>query len=197
MKTESSSKPSVRTRLLDAAEALFYAEGIHAVGIDRVLERAGVAKASLYTTFGSKDALVAAYLEARRQGRQQRLVAAMDQAPTARLRILSMFDVLARNVAEPDYRGCAFARVAVEAEPGGAVRGVCDTARAWLYGQFREQAQLAGAPNAVQLARQLHMIYDGAAVSASVDGYRDAGTEAREMVVLLLDCVLGPDREAG
>ena len=57
--------PSARDRLLDAANELFYDEGVHTVGIDRVIERAGVAKASLYNTFGSKDELVRAYLEAR------------------------------------------------------------------------------------------------------------------------------------
>jgi AcrR family transcriptional regulator len=48
-------RPSARERLLDAADELFYEQGVHTVGIDRVIERAGVAKASLYATFGSKD----------------------------------------------------------------------------------------------------------------------------------------------
>ena len=56
-------KPSARERLLTAADELFYQEGVHTVGIDRVIEQAGVAKASLYNTFGSKDELVRAYLE--------------------------------------------------------------------------------------------------------------------------------------
>ncbi len=56
---------SARERLLEAANELFYDEGVHTVGIDRVIERAGVAKASLYNTFGSKDELVRAYLETR------------------------------------------------------------------------------------------------------------------------------------
>src|SRR5262245_65625833 len=60
-----SPRPSARDRLLDAANELFYAEGVHTVGIDRVIEHAGVAKATLYATFGSKDELVRAYLEGR------------------------------------------------------------------------------------------------------------------------------------
>ena len=58
---------SVRDRLLIAADELFYRDGVHRVGIDRVIERAGVAKASLYAAFGSKEELVVAYLEARAQ----------------------------------------------------------------------------------------------------------------------------------
>ena len=61
----SAARPSARERLLAAANELFYNEGVHTVGIDRVIEQAGVAKASLYNTFGSKDELVRAYLEGR------------------------------------------------------------------------------------------------------------------------------------
>ena len=60
-------KHSARERLLAAANELFYAEGVQTVGIDRVIERAGVAKASLYNTFGSKENLVRAYLESRHE----------------------------------------------------------------------------------------------------------------------------------
>ena len=68
MSTSTARRPSARERLLDAADELFYEEGIHTVGIDRVIDRAGVAKASLYSTFGSKEELVRAYLEAIRRG---------------------------------------------------------------------------------------------------------------------------------
>src|SRR5262249_42523015 len=64
---------SARDRLLAAATELFYAEGVHTVGIDRVIERAGVAKASLYSTFGSKEELVRAYLAGRAEARQRRV----------------------------------------------------------------------------------------------------------------------------
>jgi AcrR family transcriptional regulator len=71
-------KPSPRERLLQAAGELFYAEGVQSVGIDRVIERAGVAKASLYSTFGSKEQLVCAYLDARHAQTLGRLRAAVD-----------------------------------------------------------------------------------------------------------------------
>ena len=71
MKTDT--KQSARKRLLAAANELFYAEGVQTVGIDRVIEHAGVAKASLYNTFGSKENLVGAYLEGRHEATLERL----------------------------------------------------------------------------------------------------------------------------
>ena len=65
-------RASARERLLAAANELFYNEGVHTVGIDRVIEQAGVAKASLYNTFGSKDELIRAYLESRHAGMERR-----------------------------------------------------------------------------------------------------------------------------
>src|SRR3982751_5978814 len=84
-------KPSARERLLTAADELFYAEGIHTVGIDRVIERAGVAKASLYSTFGSKDELVRAYLEGRHELRRTRLLAGLERFDDPRDRLLGVF----------------------------------------------------------------------------------------------------------
>jgi len=64
---------SVRERLLAAADELFYNEGVHTVGIDRVIEHAGVSKASLYALFGSKDELIRAYLDRRHEARRRRI----------------------------------------------------------------------------------------------------------------------------
>jgi AcrR family transcriptional regulator len=85
----SDKRPSASRRLLDASSELFYAEGVQSVGIDRVIEKAGVAKASLYNTFGSKEALVRAYLEERHAGTTGRLTAAIASTETPRDRILA------------------------------------------------------------------------------------------------------------
>src|SRR5712692_9239750 len=70
-RTPVSERRSARERLLAAAQELFYKEGINTVGIDRVIEHAGVAKASLYDCFGSKEGLIRAYLTARQEARQK------------------------------------------------------------------------------------------------------------------------------
>src|SRR6201986_2042481 len=79
---------SARERRLAAAESLFYEEGVNTVGIDRVIERAGVAKASLYDTFGSKDELVRAYLAARATRRQARVLERIARYEDPREKIL-------------------------------------------------------------------------------------------------------------
>src|SRR6202008_777880 len=85
-------RPSARERLLAAANELFYNEGVHTVGIDRVIEQAGVAKASLYNTFGSKDELVRAYLQARHASVTQRITQAVERYDTPRARLLAVFE---------------------------------------------------------------------------------------------------------
>src|SRR5437868_13380628 len=87
-------RPSARERLLAAATELFYAEGVHTVGIDRVIERAGVAKASLYSTFGSKEELVREYLTGRAEARQRRISERIARFDDPRDRIVAMFDLI-------------------------------------------------------------------------------------------------------
>src|ERR1700689_888129 len=110
-----------RERLLEAASELFYAEGVQSVGIDRVIERAGVAKASLYSTFGSKEQLVCAYLDARHAQTLGRLRAAVDTVEDPVERILAVFDAQAELFRAPDFHGCAFTAATAEAPAGGGV----------------------------------------------------------------------------
>src|SRR6202046_1290400 len=118
-----------RERLLEAAGELFYAEGVQSVGIDRVIERAGVAKASLYSTFGSKEELVRAYLEARPERTLGRLRAAAAGGGDPVERILAVFDAQARNFDRPDFRGCAFTAAASEAPRGGRIDEAAESYR--------------------------------------------------------------------
>src|SRR3954465_15202317 len=99
---------TARDKLLAAAEELFYKEGVHTVGIDRVIEHAGVAKASLYNTFGSKDELIHAYLKGRQDRIAGRVLAAGDAAETPREKVLAAFDGQIAVYAESGYQGCAF-----------------------------------------------------------------------------------------
>src|SRR5690349_17893078 len=103
---------SARERLLAAANELFYEGGIHSVGIDRILERAGVAKASLYDTFGSKDALVQAYLQGRQSARRARIEARLTRHAVPRQKLLAIFDAASDTMSDSHYRGCPFARAA-------------------------------------------------------------------------------------
>src|SRR4030088_3485972 len=117
MTVKTAERPSARNRLLAAADELFYSEGVHVVGVDRIVERAGVAKASLYNTFGSKEELVRAYLEKRHAGTTARLNAAVERQHDPRARLLAVFAAQAEFFTQPDFRGCAFSAATAEAPP--------------------------------------------------------------------------------
>jgi AcrR family transcriptional regulator len=177
---------SARERLLAAANELFYAEGVHTVGIDRVIERAGVAKASLYSTFGSKEELVRAYLNARAESRHQRIEARLATLADPREKILAVYDLQGEISADPGYRGCAFVNAAAEGPRESRVMEACADSRGWLRDLFTALARELGAPEPERLARRLVLLYDGVAVASSLDRYRGAAAEARAMAELLL-----------
>src|SRR5260370_33570241 len=118
---DGTAKRSPRDRLLQAASELFYAGGVGSGGSDRVIERAGVAKASCYSTFGSKEGLVCAYLNARHEETLARLRSAVAATEDPIERLLAVFDAQARLFRTPDFHGCAFTAAAPQAPAGGRV----------------------------------------------------------------------------
>jgi AcrR family transcriptional regulator len=184
-------KRSPRERLLEAANELFYAEGVQTVGIDRVIERAGVAKASLYSTFGSKEELVRAYLEGRHEMVLRRLraaVAAAGEDPVAR--ILAVFDSQAQLYRRPTFHGCAFAMASAEAPAGGRIDLATESYRDDIRGLFVELATQAGARDPELLATQLQMIYDGASLSVRMDRDPDVAIAQRAAAEALVQAAL-------
>jgi AcrR family transcriptional regulator len=181
---------SARERLLGAADELFYEEGINTVGIDRVIERAGVAKASLYNIFGSKEELIRAYLDGKHAARVTRITSQLQRFTTPRDRLLGLFDLQAESAADPGFRGCAFVRANVEMRNSLPVASVCERTRTWLRDLFRQLAEDAGVARAGELAAQLALLYDGATVAAQLDHDRDAPLRARQVAGTLLDAAL-------
>jgi AcrR family transcriptional regulator len=189
---------SARDRLLAAANELFYAEGIHTVGIDRVIERAGVAKASLYSTFGSKDELVRAYLKLRADARRKRITERLALHVTARDRILSIFELLGETARDPAFRGCAFVNATAEGpREENRLMQVCSESRAWMLELFTDLALEAGIEDATRLGRQLALLYDGALIACSMESGPDPAEEARSMAAGLIDAhTTAPSRKA-
>ncbi|HEX9390360.1 MAG TPA: TetR/AcrR family transcriptional regulator [Usitatibacteraceae bacterium] len=183
-------KPSARERLLAAASELFYEEGINTVGIDRVIERAGVAKASLYDCFGSKEELIRQYLVVRHETRRARILDKLAAYKTPRTKLLGVFDVMGALLEEQNFRGCAFLRASAEARPDSKVKSACDDSRAWLRGLFVALAREAGVVKADALAQQLVLLYDGVSVSAQMDRDASAAAAARKVATALLDAAL-------
>jgi AcrR family transcriptional regulator len=186
-------RPSARDRLLAAADELFYNEGVHTVGIDRIIEQAGVAKASLYNTFGSKDELVRAYLETRHASITQRIMAAVDRYDTPRERLLAVFEGQGELFAQPGYRGCAFSRASAESHPGDPAERAAEGYRRWVRALLTDLAAQAGAPEPEVLARQLHLLYDGSGTAARMDHDAAAAEVARAAAATLLDAAVGHD----
>jgi AcrR family transcriptional regulator len=190
VKEASAARPSARERLLAAANELFYNEGVHTVGIDRVIEQAGVAKASLYNTFGSKDELVRAYLETRHASVAEVVTQAVERYDTPRERLLAVFEGQGDLFAQPGYRGCAFSRASAESHPGDLVEQAAETYRRWVRALLTELAAQTGVPEPEILARQLHLLYDGSGTSARMDHDPAAAGAARAAAAALLDVAL-------
>jgi len=167
---------------------------VHTVGIDRIIEQAGVAKASLYNTFGSKDELVRAYLQARQASVAQRIMQAVERYDTPRERLLAVFEGQGELFAQPDYRGCAFARASAESHPGDQAEQAAEAYRHWARTLLTDLADQAGVPEPQILARQLHLLYDGSGQSARMDhDPAAAAAAARAAAATLLDAALaGP-----
>ena len=181
---------TARERLLEAADELFYDEGVRTVGIDRVIEHAGVAKASLYNTFGSKEALIRAYLDRRGTRTIDRITRHVERHDTPRERLLAVFDAQRELAAEQGFQGCAFVRANAEAHAGDQVEQASDQYRGWLRNLLTELAEQAGAPDPVILARKLLLLYDGGSLSARMDRDPTAYDVSRAAAETLLAAAL-------
>jgi AcrR family transcriptional regulator len=181
-------RPAPRERLLNAADELFYEEGICTVGVDRVLRQADVARASLYTTFGSKDELVRAYLQGRSEGWQATVADVLPvRWDNPRDRILGIFELLTEWFATPGYNGCPFINASAEAGSAGAVEEVRDRHRAWVRELFAGLLREAGVRDADALSAQLVLLYDGSMVGAQLDHSAAPGDAARAAAAALVD----------
>lgn len=169
-KPERKEEPDVRQRMLDAADRLFYAEGVRAVGIDRVLAEAGAAKASLYSHFGCKDDLIAAYVGRRTENARAAIDAHVAQFPRNE-RALRFFDWVVKWAESADFRGCPVQHVAGEiADRSHPARVLAALQREWLTNRFTEWARDAGAGDPVRTGSALLVLFDGAVAASEQDG---------------------------
>ncbi len=173
----------VRDRIMATACRLFYEEGIQAVGIQRIIDEAGIAKASLYAHFASKDELVTAYLEEKGKSVRATLGAHLDNprlAPKAKL--LKFFDMMVETASNPAFRGCAFQNASAEvADRAHPIRVAACAQRQWLRGVFTGLCrEIAGsAASGDRLAGALMVLYDGSAATTLTDGDPNAARHAR------------------
>jgi AcrR family transcriptional regulator len=180
--------PGARERILDASYELFSRRGIRDVGINEVIERAGVATATLYRHFPSKDRLVLAFLEMREQRWTHGLIEAEAQKRSSdpEERLLAIFDVFDEWFHRDDFEACSFVNVLLEMGPrhpaGDASVEYLDHIRSIV----RRFADEAGLRDTESFARSWHILMKGSIVSAA-EGDVEAAQRGKAMARLLID----------
>lgn len=176
-------------RLLATASNLFAAQGIRSVGIDTILREAGVAKASLYSSYGSKDALVIAYLNELDQADRKRWEAKASGLDDPVAKLLAFFDLAAASARKRQFRGCLYANAATE-YPGDTLEPV-RAHRLWMRRLLSELLGEAGVPDAAAVAQRIQLIYDGALTASKLERSTAPITLARQMVLELISSARG------
>lgn len=147
-------RPSeARERLLRTASGLFYAKGIHAVGIDEIISRAQVTRATFYRHFPSKDDLIVQYIRTADQGVRDAVAVATDKPTSADSGVRALADFVASQIKTPGFRGCAFLNAAAEyPDVENPIHQAILAHRSWFYetaldafGRVTDRAPLAAA----------------------------------------------------
>ena len=178
-----------RDRLVRAAQALFLEHGFRATGIDAILATAGVAKMTLYNHFGSKDALVHEVLTQHDAEIRASYLEALGPATLApRQRILAAFDHLAREIADPEFRGGLFIRAAYEdTDPKSAWREAVAEHKRRMAAVFEPLTRELRMRQPGVAARAIVSLIDSARVAAYAGQDERAAATAKRLVELLLD----------
>jgi AcrR family transcriptional regulator len=177
-----------RERVLETAYAMFAARGVRDVGVDEVIKGAGVAKATLYRHFPSKDDLVVAFLEER----EQRWTLDWVEAEARRRgsepeeQLLAIFDLFDEWFHRKDFEGCAFISVMLEMGPAHRTGSASVHHLENIRAVVRRLAEEAGVRDPSSFARSWHILMKGSIVQA-VEGDLDAAARAKSMARLLID----------
>ncbi|MEO3786896.1 TetR/AcrR family transcriptional regulator [Actinocorallia sp. B10E7] len=184
MKTDKKPSP-VRERLLATADSLFYAEGIRAVGIDRVINESQVSRSTMYAHFRTKEDLVAAYLRRRTDTWRAYVEARVHtRADDPARRVLALFEIFHDYLAGPAYRGCPFVNAAAEYPHHEGIQAVIAHHRQWLPDLLRRLLERPSADDVLIAA--LVQLWDGAITAAHLDRDAHAAETARSTAALLL-----------
>jgi AcrR family transcriptional regulator len=177
-------------RVLDAASDLFYERGIHAVGVDTIAEAAGVTKKTLYDRFGSKEALVLAYLQHRDARWREHLAAQLSRVTEPGPdRVLAVFDAAISWSGKNGPKGCS--AVNARAEVGDGHDGhplFPEIARqkTWLLDLFAELCREAGVVDHSGMAKRMMLLHEGALVTVGTETFAHPVEVARDVARALL-----------
>jgi AcrR family transcriptional regulator len=176
-----------RERILTAAYQLFSRQGITATGIDTIIARSGAAKMSLYRHFGSKDELIVAFLEHRKElwtlHWLEQEISRRESDPVAQL--LAIFDVFDGWFQQPDFEGCPFINSLIEAEKNSPVGRAAALQLAEIRAIITKLAAAARLDDTDRFAHAWHILMKGSIITAE-EGRRDAAQIAKDVGRLIL-----------
>jgi AcrR family transcriptional regulator len=177
-----------RECLLDTGAELFYAHGIHGVSVDRLADQTGVTKRTVYQHFSSKDDLVAEALARKGEAWRTWFDAELDRrGESATTQLLAMFDVIAEEIAEGQYRGCRFVNAAAElSDPCHPARDVARGHKAAVLELIDQRARDLDVADPACLARQLKLLLEGAIATALVEPAVQPARDARAAAQALI-----------
>lgn len=188
---------STRQRLLEAADDLFYRDGFHAVGLDRVLEEAGVTKTTFYNHFESKEALILSLLQERDRWWREEFMRLLRErgGDDPRGQIHAIVDVLEHLFTSDTFNGCIFVSVSAEFPiPHDPVHQAAREHKGMMEMILRDLALRAGATDPVALSEQLAMLMEGAYVTFQVSRTPRTAEIARRTAELLITRYLPKQR---
>lgn len=178
------------TRVLDAASRLFYEHGIHAIGVDTIAEAAGVTKKTLYDRFGSKEALVVAYLQHRDARWRVHVADHLARVPEpGTARILAVFDAAISWSDENSPKGCSAINARAEigdGHDGHPVFPEVSRQKAWLFELFIGLCREAGVSGAKSMAQAMMLLYEGAIVTVGMETFAQPFEVARALADRML-----------
>lgn len=180
--------------LLEAACQLFYTQGIRGTSVEAILERAGVARQSLYQHFESKDGLVAAFLHVRDErwcGWMNDFAEKASDDPLER--VYALYDFLDDWFAQPDFSGCAFINTAAEySNPEHPFHVLAARHKARVLTDIERLCRAAALPDPKGLARQLALLMEGAIVTEQVTPGSNAAAAAKGIARILIQTLTTP-----
>ncbi|KLO63186.1 transcriptional regulator [Dermacoccus sp. PE3] len=172
-------------RIVDAASELFYRYGIHAVGVDTIAAKSGVTKRTLYDRFGSKDQLIAVYLQLRHHRWWERMERRVEQQPESA--VLAFFDSYFED-AEASDRGCAFINAAAELSANHPARRVVRAHKRAVLDRLAEllTTETGSREEAIAIAEEIYLLLEGAITHHGIDDDTRLVTRAREITARLI-----------
>ncbi|MFY2836465.1 TetR/AcrR family transcriptional regulator [Achromobacter xylosoxidans] len=191
--TPAAKPPLAADRIRQTAREMFYRDGIRAVGVDAIVNQAGVTKPSLYRSFSSKDELAAAYLRDYDAEFWARFNAACDAHPgDPQAQLRAYLSGLSVRAVQSGYRGCGLTNAAVEyPEAGHPAREVAVAHKLELRRRLTAMAAEMGAPDAQALGDGLLLLIEGAFVSSQLFGEGGPAGRVADMADMMIDAYLG------